>query len=697
MRSQLLILALIPAVACEKEPVPEPRFEGPMPIVFGDCAGPTVAWLSGPRPSPFTAEEAEGVRVASGPTEPPPSAPPEEAKVAAESPGRATPPPKEKDPARARQQALEQARSAGLLTLEPGGAFASLTGTGDIASGFDDTNIYGGLLGNEVGEMNGGFGFGRSGFGPGGGGTGWGTIGTGRYGTIGHGAGTGSGYGVGGGRGGMRGRTSAVPTVSIGQPNAQGDLDKAIIRRYIKRNQQKIQYCYEKELLAKPSLAGTVMTNFLIKPNGNVSRATGNGVDPNVASCVADVIRNIEFPKPKGGGNVQVNYPFIFRLGGGGMATTPPSAAKPAETKPAATAPAGAGAAAGGSASSPAKPPRELYRPDPPVEDDRTYQPGAANPLRAEQAALTECFRKHPTHHGAIVVELGFDAAGGVTQAGVHGLDDERVRACVVEVAKRVKRAGAGPAAQRCSVAFGQMPVSALPAVDITGDAISLAGKQLASPQAIANAPSPPSAIPELVVAVRARGEAAAAATGPVVSIYGPVALRPLDSTPMKVVARAMNSVLTAGDDFVLAARRGGEWLPVQQISLPVVPVPFGTGSRWHRVKGGRGRFVAVDAVEDRGMTLSILITRQHIWVGLSRVNEFQELVRGESQSGELSKALAAHKSKHFAKRTDLEIAAADDVSYGELVNVIDLATKAGFVDWQLTDPQALTARPASR
>ena len=152
-----------------------------------------------------------------------------------------------------------QARTAGILgstALIQGGAFASLTGTGDVSSGFDDSNIYGGLLGNEAGEMNGGFGFGRSGFGPGGGGTGWGTIGTGRYGTIGHGSGTGSGYGVGGGRGGMRGRTSAVPTVSIGQPNAQGDLDKAIIRRYIKRNIQKITYCYEKQLLAKPGLVG---------------------------------------------------------------------------------------------------------------------------------------------------------------------------------------------------------------------------------------------------------------------------------------------------------------------------------------------------------------------------------------------------------------------------------------------------------
>ena len=225
------------------------------------------------------------------------------------------------DPVLARQAAIEEARTAGILgssALTQGGAFASLTGTGDISSGFDETNIYGGLLGNEAGEMQGGFGYGRSGFGPGGGGTGWGTIGTGRYGTIGHGSGTGEGYGVGGGRGGMRGRTAAVPTVSIGQPSAEGDLDKAIIRRYIKRNIQKIQYCYEKQLLAKPTLAGTVSAQFFITPNGTVAQSTGTGLDNEVASCVAEVIKNIEFPKPKGGGGVQVNYPFNFHSSGGG-------------------------------------------------------------------------------------------------------------------------------------------------------------------------------------------------------------------------------------------------------------------------------------------------------------------------------------------------------------------------------------------
>jgi predicted regulator of Ras-like GTPase activity (Roadblock/LC7/MglB family) len=216
----------------------------------------------------------------------------------------------------ARQQAVDAAATAGILgsaLLQQGGAFSSITATGDISSGFDDVNIYGGLLGTEAGEMAGGFGFGRTGVGPGGGGTGWGTIGTGRYGTIGHGNGTGTGYGIGGGRGSGTSRTAAVPPVKVGEPTVGGDLDREIIKRYIKRNLSKISYCYEKELLSKPSLAGVVKTNFLIGASGTVQAANGSGVDPSVASCVASVIKGIEFPKPNGGAGVQVNYPFTFR------------------------------------------------------------------------------------------------------------------------------------------------------------------------------------------------------------------------------------------------------------------------------------------------------------------------------------------------------------------------------------------------
>jgi hypothetical protein len=215
---------------------------------------------------------------------------------------------------------MDTARRSGILgafQAQQGGAFASITGTGDFSSGLDDRDVYGGLIGNEVGEMQGGWGYGLKGTGPGGGGTGWGTIGTGRYGTIGHGSGTGSGYGVGSGRGGMRGRKARPPQVRIGNATATGDLDKNIIRRYIRKKLPQIKYCYEKQLLVKPKLSGTVVTNFTISGNGAVISVSASGLgDKEVESCVGAAIKSIQFPKPKGGGLVNVRYPFTFRPAG---------------------------------------------------------------------------------------------------------------------------------------------------------------------------------------------------------------------------------------------------------------------------------------------------------------------------------------------------------------------------------------------
>lgn len=175
-------------------------------------------------------------------------------------------------------------------------------------SGDDDSNIYGGLLGTEAGEMNGGFGFGRGGFGPGGGGTGWGTIGTGRYGVIGKGSGTGSGYGL----GGARARKLDAPTLTLGTPTIDGALDKAIIRRYLKRNYQKLMYCYEKQLSTNNKLEGTVTARLTIEPDGKVSSASAKGVDANIETCVAGVVKGIEFPKPKSG-TVTATWPLVYK------------------------------------------------------------------------------------------------------------------------------------------------------------------------------------------------------------------------------------------------------------------------------------------------------------------------------------------------------------------------------------------------
>ena len=220
------------------------------------------------------------------------------------------------DPQLAKADAIRMAREAGVLgsTQLLNESIAAMTGTGDMSSGFDMTNVHGPIYGAE-GEGRGNFGGGRTGFGLGGGclGGNCGVIGDGRYGTIGNGRDIGEGYEPGRGRGGLRRRVAATPPVVPGMPSPIGNLDKEIIRRYIKRSLHKIAYCYESELLARPDLGGEVMAQFLIASDGSVQASNAKGFDTKVSSCVAQVIKAIGFPKPTDGGSVQVNYPFNFR------------------------------------------------------------------------------------------------------------------------------------------------------------------------------------------------------------------------------------------------------------------------------------------------------------------------------------------------------------------------------------------------
>jgi hypothetical protein len=224
------------------------------------------------------------------------------------------------DPQLARIQAINEARNAGVLgsvALQTGDVFASLTEQGNLSSGFDAVNAYGAMYGAD-GESFGNFGYGRSGFGAGGGCDGTkgpcgGIIGTDGYGRIGLGKFGNSGWNTrDGGPPGSRRHPPGVPNPVIGRPETGGGLDKEIIRRHIKRNIEKIKYCYEKQLLAHPGLDGTVSVQFFIAPNGTVTSSVGSGMNTEAANCIADVVSNIQFPKPTDGGGVQVKYPFTF-------------------------------------------------------------------------------------------------------------------------------------------------------------------------------------------------------------------------------------------------------------------------------------------------------------------------------------------------------------------------------------------------
>ncbi|HMG24719.1 MAG TPA: AgmX/PglI C-terminal domain-containing protein, partial [Kofleriaceae bacterium] len=155
-------------------------------------------------------------------------------------------------------------------------------------------------------------GHGISGYGIGGGGSGWGTIGTGHYGVIGHGSGVAAGYAVRPGDVGIL-RAAPVPSVVIAAPQVAGSLDPTIIRRHVRRQLEKITHCYERRRMARPTLAGTVTVRFLISGAGRVITATAVGIgDPELETCIAGVIKAIEFPSSIAGDPVQVNYPFAF-------------------------------------------------------------------------------------------------------------------------------------------------------------------------------------------------------------------------------------------------------------------------------------------------------------------------------------------------------------------------------------------------
>jgi biopolymer transport protein ExbD len=118
----------------------------------------------------------------------------------------------------------------------------------------------------------------------------------------------------------------------------------------------------------------------------------------------------------------------------------------------------------------------------------------------------------------------------------------------------------------------------------------------------------------------------------------------------------------------------------------------------------GKTRDQAQVQQDDEHVTLSVLVQSDRIWVGLSRVNEFQDIPKkAEDQDWEKFEAtLKEHKTSAFftnPERNDLEIAAestpAAPVKYQDIIHAMDIAVKVGFTDVGLSDPQGLAARPS--
>lgn len=130
--------------------------------------------------------------------------------------------------------------------------------------------------------------------------------------------------GKGGGSSGYKG-SGALSLGNIGnaevgvleeETEIDGGLDKEAIARVIRSQLGQIRYCYERQLSANPDLYGKIMIKFTIGSAGAVTaQAIGTTSLNNamVEGCILRRVAGWQFPTPKGGTNVLVTYPFLFK------------------------------------------------------------------------------------------------------------------------------------------------------------------------------------------------------------------------------------------------------------------------------------------------------------------------------------------------------------------------------------------------
>ena len=124
-------------------------------------------------------------------------------------------------------------------------------------------------------------------------------------------------------------------------PARRGSLDKEVIRRTIRGHLGEVKACYERELLEHPELTGRVVVRFVIGGDGRVLTAEVESStlgSPPAEQCIASQLATWLFPQPRGGGLVQVSYPFVLKsFEAPEPSPSPPASAKAPPTLPAGT------------------------------------------------------------------------------------------------------------------------------------------------------------------------------------------------------------------------------------------------------------------------------------------------------------------------------------------------------------------------
>ena len=95
-----------------------------------------------------------------------------------------------------------------------------------------------------------------------------------------------------------------------------GSIDPELLRKILQEYIPQFRHCYQQELENNEAIQGVVDLNFRIENNGSVSKVNikvkSSSFSANGTSCMGNVLKLIDFPKPKGGGHVDVKQPLNF-------------------------------------------------------------------------------------------------------------------------------------------------------------------------------------------------------------------------------------------------------------------------------------------------------------------------------------------------------------------------------------------------
>ena len=115
---------------------------------------------------------------------------------------------------------------------------------------------------------------------------------------------------------GLSSKSGIDTTYSDPKTVVLGSMDPELLRKILKEYLPQFRHCYQKELEVNEGAKGVIDLTFRINGNGSVSNIKVKGKKARLTrsgtNCMSKVLAIIPFPKPKGGGVVDVRQPLNF-------------------------------------------------------------------------------------------------------------------------------------------------------------------------------------------------------------------------------------------------------------------------------------------------------------------------------------------------------------------------------------------------